>query len=202
MGLVIKAIIKKPERMEGFIFRKLMERFPSSFAKKFDPITSKRDGYSYPFDQGIKRSGLDESFTGDILDLGTGTGFAAFRMASSFPKAQIVGIDQAEQMLSVAKEKNRDNRLENVSFILGNAGNLPFSDSTYDLVTVSNAPFNLNEITRVLKKDGIFLFSLSLAGKALVNNVDSINEFLAKNGLELLALEQAQDGAFVLSVLK
>lgn len=202
MGLVVKAIIRKPERMEGLIFKKLMEHFPASFAKSFDPVTSKRVGYTDPFEQGIKSSGLDKSFNGAILDIGTGTGFAAFKMAGLFPQSQIVGLDQADQMLRVARGKNEKNEIMNVSFIQGSADNIPFNESSYDLITVSNAPFNLNEITRVLKQGGYFLFSLSLAGSAIVDNKDGIKELLAKNGLELIIIKQVQDGAFVLSMLK
>lgn len=202
MGLIIKTIIKKPERMGSFIFKKLMERFPASFADKFDPITSKRAGYSDPFAQGIKRTGLSANYSGYILDLGTGTGFAAYKIASAFPNAQIVGVDQAEEMLKIAIAKKEQNLVQNVSFMLGNAYKLPFNAASFDLVTVSNAPFDFKEIVHVLKKDGLFLFSLSMAGRAIVANADGITELLARHGLELIAIEQVFDGAFVLSVLK
>ena len=38
-----------------------------------------------------------------VLDLGTGTGAAAFEAARRFPSAEVVGVDLAEQMLAQAR---------------------------------------------------------------------------------------------------
>src|SRR5699024_3531247 len=64
-------------------------------------------------------------------------------------------------MLTVAKEKQRDKSLDNLSFITGNAMELPFEDNTFDYVTIGfglrNVPDYarvLHELYRVVKENG------------------------------------------------
>ena len=42
-----------------------------------------------------------------VLDVATGTGDLAIKMAKAMPKAKIMGVDLSENMLSVAAEKVR-----------------------------------------------------------------------------------------------
>lgn len=75
-------------------------------------------------------------FAGDvrgrsILDVGTGTGRAAFLMARS--GAQVTGVDASEQMLAIARRRAGDEHLD-VRFLTGDAHALEFADRSFDVV--------------------------------------------------------------------
>jgi len=98
-----------------------------------------------------------------VLDLATGTGNFAFEFAKANPSAVVIGIDLAEKMLEIAKQKAlRYNR--NVHFQVGDATHIPFENDTFDIVSISYGIRNvdnllkcLEEIHRVLKPDGNLL---------------------------------------------
>ncbi len=69
-----------------------------------------------------------------ILDVATGTGKQAFAFAKK--GYDLTGIDLSEAMLKVARKKNK---YENVKFVLADATNFPFWDSSFDVSCVSFA---------------------------------------------------------------
>ncbi|TGK54545.1 ubiquinone/menaquinone biosynthesis methyltransferase [Leptospira kanakyensis] len=97
------------------------------------------------------------------LDLCCGTGDITLRLSQDPNLEQVVGLDFSEKMLSFAIHKIPEN--PRVKLLLGDAMNLSqFADGSFDLVTmgfglrnVSDIKKCLNEIKRVLKKDGVFV---------------------------------------------
>lgn len=94
-----------------------------------------------------------------ILDIGCGTG-AFLRMAARrFPDAELVGVDVAENMIEVAREKA--DGIDQLTFQVAPAEKLPFEDGEFDLV-VSTICFHhwlsrregVAEISRVLSPGG------------------------------------------------
>ena len=61
-----------------------------------------------------------------LLDVATGGGHVANMLAPMFE--EVVALDLTEQMLEKAKVFIKQNGHENVSFVAGNAENLPFAD--------------------------------------------------------------------------
>jgi len=115
----------------------------------------------YAFEKHLKK-------TDKILDIGCGTGrttFHLFRLGYQ----QITGIDFTPEMIAEAKALNESYQL-NVVFKEGDARNLEYKDREFDAVIFS---FNgmmfipdsthrkkaLDEINRVLKGEGIFIFT-------------------------------------------
>lgn len=96
------------------------------------------------------------------LDVCTGTGDWAIALADkSGATGEVIGLDFSENMLKVAKEKKQKLALKQVTFIHGNAMELPFEDNTFDYVTIGfglrNVPDYqtvLNEMYRVTKPGG------------------------------------------------
>ncbi len=93
-----------------------------------------------------------------ILDVATGTGRQAFAFAKR--GYDVVGIDLSEDMLKVAKKKNK---YEKVKFEIADATNLPFEDNRFDVSCVSFALHDmilvirekaLKEMVRVTKPNG------------------------------------------------
>ncbi len=91
------------------------------------------------------------------LDLCCGTGDIAFGLARQ--GAQVTGLDFAIPMLEVARAKR--GARNNPQFINGDAQKIPFSDSTFDIVTIGYGLRNLasweiglSEMARVARPGG------------------------------------------------
>ena len=97
-----------------------------------------------------------------IMDLATGTGDLAIKMAKAMPKAKIMGVDLSEKMLTVAAEKVRRKGLDDhIALYQGDAENLDVTDGVLDVVTVAfgvrnfgNLELGLSEIMRSLRSGG------------------------------------------------
>lgn len=124
---------------------------------------------TFGLDWRLRRKAAKEALkvSGDYwLDICSGTGEMArdlSRLAND--KTNIVSVDFSLPMLSRAREKKH---VSHVFFSLADAGLLPFSDKTFDLLTISFATRNLNprkdilitylkEFYRVLKPGGLFV---------------------------------------------
>ena len=96
-----------------------------------------------------------------ILDLATGTADIAIEL-TSIENCKITGLDISSKMLSIGQTKINKLKLNrNISLEEGDAENLKFNDATFDVVTIgygvrnfTNLKNSINEIYRVLKKDG------------------------------------------------
>ena len=96
-----------------------------------------------------------------ILDLATGTADIAIEL-TSIENCKITGLDISSKMLDIGKTKINKLKLNsNISLEQGDAENLKYNDGTFDVVTIgygvrnfTNLKNSLNEIYRVLKKDG------------------------------------------------
>lgn len=102
-----------------------------------------------------------------VLDAGCGTGLAtlAFYEAGYRPK-ETYALDLSFKSLKVAKEQfeeNKNRSVRNVKTIQGNLLSMPFEDEKFDLILTVGAleyvPLDrgLEELARVLKKDGVLL---------------------------------------------
>jgi demethylmenaquinone methyltransferase/2-methoxy-6-polyprenyl-1,4-benzoquinol methylase len=99
-----------------------------------------------------------------VLDIATGTGDLAINIAKNTSAKKIIGLDISEGMLKVGKEKVAKENLQNVELILGDSEKIPFSDNSFDAITVAFGIRNfetlekgLKEILRVLKPNGTFV---------------------------------------------
>lgn len=100
-----------------------------------------------------------------ILDVACGTGDVAFRLHEIYPDAEITGLDLSEGMLEVASAKlsKMDATAKSkISFEKGDSLAMPYSDGTFDLLTVAYGVRNferlsegLKEMRRVIKPGGV-----------------------------------------------
>jgi SAM-dependent methyltransferase len=98
---------------------------------------------------------------GRALDVGTGTGTAAFIIAERWPEAEVVGVDLAAGMLAEARRKTSPELAARVRFEQADAERLPFADASFDLVTLSNMIPFFDELARVLAPGGAIVFAFS-----------------------------------------
>ncbi|HWD10002.1 MAG TPA: class I SAM-dependent methyltransferase [Actinomycetota bacterium] len=100
---------------------------------------------------------------GRILDVGTGTGFAARRLKRQYPDAEVVGIDVSPHMVKVARRDAAADDLD-ITFETGDAAHLKAEDAGFDLVVCHNAPPYCDEMIRVLRPRGKALIVYSFGG--------------------------------------
>lgn len=102
-----------------------------------------------------------------VLDIGCGAGVDTFIAATLVgPKGRVVGIDLIPEMLNRARANLEKTSLNNVTFQEASAEDLPFPDTSFNVV-ISNGVFNLipdkvkalKEVFRVLKPSGRLMFA-------------------------------------------
>jgi len=92
-----------------------------------------------------------------ILDIGTGTGYVPDILCylSKFPFS-IVGVDLSKPMIKKAREGCGDKR---VKYVVADNMSLPFLDASFNIVTNKlTTQFSIDEVIRVLKPGGYFIF--------------------------------------------
>ncbi|MFL5592131.1 MAG: class I SAM-dependent methyltransferase [Ktedonobacteraceae bacterium] len=101
-------------------------------------------------------------FEGKVLDAGTGPGTLARDIARRFPQLQVYGIDLSVDMIRLAQEHAKRERVEErVHFDVGDVARLPYLDHSFDVVvsTISLHHWHeleqpLRELYRVLRPGG------------------------------------------------
>ncbi|MGB1313243.1 bifunctional demethylmenaquinone methyltransferase/2-methoxy-6-polyprenyl-1,4-benzoquinol methylase UbiE [Bizionia paragorgiae] len=139
--------------------------------KMFDTISGDYDGLNRVISFGIDIKWrkkvvqiVKDSKPKTILDIATGTGDLAINLAETDAE-KIVGLDISRGMLDVGVEKIKKKNLDSkIEMVLGDSEHLPFSDSSFDAITVAfgvrnfeNLESGLKEILRVLKPGGTFV---------------------------------------------
>jgi arsenite methyltransferase len=72
-----------------------------------------------------------------LIELGSGPGFYALRLAKRFPQIIVTGVDRSENQLAWARQRAILHRLNNCSFARVNVLNLPFVDASFDVLIAS-----------------------------------------------------------------
>ena len=70
----------------------------------------------------------------EVLDVGCGTGAVTRILAEKAAPGRVVGLDLSEERLAIAKDIARKERIENVRYTRGSAGDLSPKDRRFDLV--------------------------------------------------------------------
>lgn len=113
----------------------------------------------------------------EILDIATGTGDLAIRMAGTLDPLSVVGVDLSEEMIEIGRRKVSDAKLnEVVTLGIGDCLLLPFPDSTFDAVTCAYGVRNFadieagyREMHRVLRPGGtVLIIELSTPQSSVV----------------------------------
>lgn len=129
-----------------------------------------------------------------VLDLGAGTGIIGFHLARH--GLSYIAADASLRMLSVFKRQADEAGLENVTFVVMNALNVPFPDNSIDAVT-ARAVFHhiedyqkvISEVHRILKPRGKLLLIYTDAKPFEPDYIaevwDKYSELVGKSGGEI-----------------
>ena len=117
-------------------------------------------------------SSVPEDFAGKLLEVPVGTGVLTMPLYRNLPGADITCLDYSADMMRLAGKRAEEMKLNNVSFLQGDVGKLPFADESFDLVLSLNGfhafpdkDAAYRETFRVLKPDGIFCGCFYIAGE-------------------------------------
>jgi len=175
------------------LFRPVVRRQFDSLAPVWDSMRLE-DTFA-PYDAGLDR--LPGS-PARILDVGTGTGAGAIRLAQRFPEATVVGVDLSEAMLEQAR-RNTPADL-NVTYQRADASALPFADGSFDLVAHANMIPFFDEVARVTGRGGHVLFAFSSgAGTPIYVPPERLRQELGRRGFTDFANVQAARGNALLA---
>lgn len=113
----------------------------------------------------------------DILDVATGTGDLAIKLAREIAGVRVTGVDLSEQMLAIGRDKVRLAGLsDRISLSKADCLALPMADASFDAVTVAYGVRNFEhhaqgyrEMARVLRPGGMLcVVELSVPQSRLV----------------------------------
>ena len=114
-----------------------------------------------------------------ILDVATGTGMVAFGLAAR--GAEVVGLDQSEEMLAAARARlaRTPELASRLTFLLGEAEALPFADGEFDALSftyllryVDDRAATMRELARVVAPGGrIGMIEFGVPGDPLLRGL-------------------------------
>ncbi|MEK4251765.1 class I SAM-dependent methyltransferase [Paenibacillus sp. FSL W7-1287] len=90
-----------------------------------------------------------------LLDIGTGGGEQVLEHCRAFQL--VVGIDSSYEMIHAANTNLKASEHSNFRFFQMDCTDLKFPDHMFDMVSCRQAPFDPNEVSRVLAPSGLFI---------------------------------------------
>ncbi len=138
---------------------------------------------------------------GKILDIGTGSGSLIIKLAKTFPKSFLTGIDYWGGNWEYSKAQCQQNaEIEGVSdridFLKASAAELPFNDDEFDIIVscltfhevkdTENKTEVIKEALRVLKPGGEFVFLDLFMGEKIFGDEKELLNVLKKHGVSEL----------------
>ena len=143
-----------------FPFIRLVSK--SFYEKNILPYVLNLSCNSKPVD--YQRKKVIPDAIGKVLEIGIGPG-SNLKHYNNTKVTSILGIDPSKELNQIAKKRAEKNNL-NIEFLIESASNLSAESksidtvvSTYALCSIPEPEKTLQEIKRVLKDDGIFIFS-------------------------------------------
>ena len=152
--LVTNIVIRRPRLW--FLLRGPLRVQFDRLAPRWDAMRS-ADAYA-PYEAALEQVDPPPK---RALDLGTGTGGAAFTLARRFLEAEVIGADIAAQMIEQARRNLPDDLRGRVRFEVADAAKLPYRDGEFDLVGLSNMIPFFDELDRVIAPGGFLIVAFS-----------------------------------------
>ncbi|KAL8775034.1 MAG: hypothetical protein Q9209_000513 [Squamulea sp. 1 TL-2023] len=123
-----------------------------------------------------------------ILDVGCGPGSITVDLASKVPQGNIVGLDTSSDPFEEGRKLAADRGIDNVSFKVGDAKQLPYPDETFDMVQAHQVVQyhnqgeqiqTIQEMRRVAKSGGLVCIREADQGTVtFYPEVDGLKDFI------------------------
>lgn len=117
-------------------------------------------------------AGIPEDFCGKLLEVPVGTGVLTMPVYRKLKSADVTCLDYSEEMMATAQRRAEKFGLQNVRFLQGDVGMLPFRDESFDTVLSLNGfhafpdkDAAYRETFRVLKPGGVFCGCFYIKGE-------------------------------------
>lgn len=133
-----------------------------------------------------------------VLDIGTGTGAAAFALADRHPGAEIVGIDISSEMIAHARARAAD--LSNrACFLVADIASFE-AEEGFDLIVMLNMPPFFDQIAALLRPGGFVVNASSYGARTPFYTPPALlMRGFQRRGLRTIAAEQAGRGTYYLA---
>jgi SAM-dependent methyltransferase len=133
-----------------------------------------------------------------ILDIGTGTGAAAFALAARYPDAEVIGIDISAPMIDQARA-NTAGQSNQVRFVMADIADFE-PDERFDLITMLNVPPFFEPVVALLNPGGLVINASSQGPRTpFFTSARMLEHGFERLGLQTLAAEPAGAGVFYLA---
>lgn len=151
-------------------------KFWDSHAAKYDSHINKgaRENYQLMF-QFLKD---DSQNAKSILEVATGIGLISFEIYDA--EKQMIACDLSPEMIKIAKQKAFTLNKRNIKFEVGDIYELNYQEGSFDLIIASNIlhllvqpELAINELKRLLSKNGILILPTYLHGHNLLSHLIS-----------------------------
>jgi ubiquinone/menaquinone biosynthesis C-methylase UbiE len=192
--LTTDIVVRRPRLW--FLLRGPMRFQFDRLAPQWDSLRSSDTAYA-PYEAALEQV---EPPPKRALDLGTGTGGAAFAIASRFPQAEVIGVDLAKRMIELARGKLTDELRGRVRFEVADAARLPYADLSFDLAGLSNMIPFFDELDRVLAPGGFLIVAFSGgAGTPIYVPTERLRSELSRRGFTDFAEFSTDPGTALLA---
>jgi len=138
---------------------------------------------------------------GSILDVGCGGGRTVSKLAAVATQGKVYGIDHSRESIAVAAKTNREwIKSGRVEIREGSVSQLPFSPSTFDLVTAVETHFwwpdpaaDMREVFRVTKPGGTLIVIAEVYKGANTTVAKLAEKYAPRTGMKLLTIDEHRD---------
>lgn len=129
-----------------------------------------------------------------ILDVGCGIGGSAFHFVQKY-KGSVVGFDLSENMIEIARNRNKDYRIPNIEFLVADALKIDYEANSFDVVysrdTILHIPpkkLLFSQFYKWLKPGGRLLITDYCCGPYEKHSPD-FKSYVAERGYTMLTVD-------------
>jgi ubiquinone/menaquinone biosynthesis C-methylase UbiE len=151
---------------------------PEKFFSKHAEDYAKSDSHAHGSDLARLIELLEPRREDIALDVATGTGFTAIELAGKVRR--VVATDITREMLAQAELLAKERGISNISFEKAEAGDLPYVDYTFDIVTTRRAAHHFHDVSKFLSEAMRVLNNSGRIGLVDMSPPEGTEEFFNK----------------------